>query len=99
MDGIGDPVRRDRCARYSVAMGQQEIQFGGKDLLVDRRDNLHGSSGRSHGGDRDVELPNDHGRLIKTVGLGRKRGQAPKAASGPQGASHFWCLTPFPKLT
>ncbi len=32
-------------------------------------------------------------------GVGRKRGQAPKAASGPQGASHFWCLTPFPKLT
>ncbi len=30
--------------------------------------------------------------------VGRKRGQAPKAASGPQSASHFWCLTPFPKL-
>ena len=25
----------------------------------------------------------------------RKRGQAPIAASGPQGASHDWDLTPF----
>ena len=37
-----------------------------------------------------------HGSL---AGKGVGTGQAPKAASGPQGASHFWCLTPFPKLT
>ncbi len=25
-----------------------------------------------------------------------KRGQTPMAARGPKGASHYWCLTPFP---
>ncbi len=41
------------------------------------------------------ELPTSASSTFK-FGVGRKRVQAPKAASGPQGASHFWCPTPFP---
>ena len=44
-------------------MGQQTVQFGRKDLLVDRRDDLHAGFGGRYRSDRDVELSNDHGAL------------------------------------